>query len=791
MKFSENPSSLGIKEALALFIFSWQVLFLEVLFTRIFSFVLWHHFGFMAISVALLGFAGAGSWLSVKSRPPELRRTFFYVGIFSSLTVILGFIIISRIPFSVDSPWILIIQMLILYLLLLVPFFFLGLAIVLCFRIFTQTPGRVYFCNLLGSGLGALAVFWLLAPLGAERCLALGAGIVLLPSLFYSKNFKFSRLKILFPAMVVFLALVFPLQFFPFQPSNNKLLSSYLNISGTHLEFSKWLSPCRIDIVDTPKNVTIFKGALKIKGLFQDGHAPAMIFSPTQSSEPELLLNKSAWAVAYWPNFHPKKVLIIGLGGGMDLHVALHWGAEKVVGVEVNRGLVNLLKAKYNEFTGGIFLHPSAQLINQEGRHFLKSTDEKYDLIQLTGVDTFSELASGSFALVESYLYTVDAFKDFYQHLSPSGRICLIWYVLAPPTQNLRLSVLAIKALKELGIKKPAEHILALSHSGIFSLIIQKEPFNKTQIMQLKEWIKKQDWRIKVNAPLCEVFLKECYPEIIWPSEDNKYKPYVLLFKKSLEGKEDEFIRSYPYDITPVRDDNPYFFKYSLFQLVIPGSRILIGQIVVLAQILQGVILGLGLILFPAQRIRRKLKVSFSPGWYFFALGFGYLFIEIVLIQKLSLTLGHPFYAIGIVLPALLGFSGLGSWVWERLGGRFSRIPLLFLVGLLLIYLMVGDKILDLILPLSFPLRVLGALVYLFPLGFLMGIPFPMGLKFFAGGGQQILAWFWTVNGVCSVVASCVVVLISMHLGFSWVWALAMGFYLLAFLLVWRLKRTL
>ena len=101
MKFSENPSSLGIKEALALFIFSWQVLFLEVLFTRIFSFVLWHHFGFMAISVALLGFAGAGSWLSVKSRPPELRRTFFYVGIFSSLTVILGFIIISRIPFSV------------------------------------------------------------------------------------------------------------------------------------------------------------------------------------------------------------------------------------------------------------------------------------------------------------------------------------------------------------------------------------------------------------------------------------------------------------------------------------------------------------------------------------------------------------------------------------------------------------------------------------------------------------------------------------------------------------------
>ncbi len=785
MGFSENHPSLGVKEALSLFLFSWQVLFLEVLSTRIFSFILFHHFGFMAISVALLGFAGAGSWLSLKAHPPDLKKTFFKIGVFSSLSIIVSFLFISRIPFSVHP--LLILEMLVLYLLLLVPFFLWGLGVALSFRIFAWFPGKIYFWNLLGSALGALSVFWLLPRLGAEKCLALGAGLCLIPGIFYLKDLKYRWFKLALPLLLVLGGWFFSSVFFPFSPFRDKILSSYLRKTpGTKLEFSRWFSPNRIDIVDTPKDATVFKNPIKIKALFQDGQAPAIIFNPSHSTNPELILKRSAWAVAYWPDFHPEKVLVIGPGGGADLQVAIYWGAKEVLGIEVNQGLLELMKSKYDDFTGGIFHHPRIKLLPREGRHWLKSTKEKYDLIQLSGVDTSTAISSGAYTLVESYLYTVEAFKEFYLHLTDSGRLCISRYLMIPPRESLRLCVLAIKALRELGIKNPSQHIIAFYHNQIFSLIIQKKPFSKEQISRLKSWLKNQDWQIEVRVPVFEIYQKDSTPRLLWYPGMEEDGLYVQLFKKSLEGREDEFIRRYPFDITPVRDDNPYFFKYSLFQLRIPGSRILIGQVVVLAQILQGIIIGLILILIPARRIRREPRVNLRPAWYFFGLGFGYLFIEIVLIQKLSLTLGHPFYAIGIVIPALLGFSGLGSWSWERTAQRFSRLPLLLLLGLLVIYFIIGNRLLELILPLAFPLRVLGCLGFLFPLGFLMGMPFPIGLRIFAQENQPLISWFWAVNGVCSVVASCLVVLISMHLGFSWVWALAIGFYFLAFLFIWR-----
>ncbi len=781
-KINQN---LGIKEGIALLIFSWEVLFIEVLSTRIFAFILWHHFGFMAISVALLGFAGAGSYLSLKKSLPSYKDSIFNAGIFASLSLILSFFIISKIPFSISPS--LIVKMLVLYILLAIPFFIWGFVVALGFQTFVQQPGLVYFWNLLGSGVGALSVFFFLSPLGAEKCVLLGAIICLLPSLLYSKNVI--KTVSLFSGMFILLCgIIIPHQLFSFRVFQDKILSGYLKeIPQAKREFSAWYSPNRIDIVDTPVSATIFKGAVKIKALFQDGHAPAVIFNPAKTSFPDTILSRTSWAVAYWPDFHPQKVLVIGSGGGIDLQVADYWGAKQIIGIEVNQGLIELLKSRYDNFTGGIFHKPNIKLINSEGRHWLKSTKEKYDLIQLAGVDTWSEISSGAYTLVESYLYTVESFKDYYQHLTPEGRVCISRYLMIPPRESLRLCVLAIKALKELGIKYPANHILAISHCGIFSIIIQKNPISSQQIVKLKKWIETQDWHIKVKVPLFRIYLNECTPRILWHPGMKGGGLYAQLFTKSLRNKEDEFIKNYPFDITPVRDDNPYFFKYSLIQLRLPKFGILVGQLVILAQVFQGIIFGSVLILMPWRKLRKTETIKLNPSWYFASLGFAYLFIEIVLIQKLTLTLGHPFYAIGIVIPALLGFSGLGSLSLDKFWGKISpKIIFTILLILLVLYLFLNNKVLNEILPLPFPLRIMGCLAYLLPLGFLMGIPFPLGLKHFAGSNQKLVPWFWTINGVCSVIASCSVVLISMHLGFSWVWVCALGFYLLAFIFIWK-----
>jgi len=773
-------ASLSAKRAFVIFTFSWLVLFLEVLCTQIFAFTLWYHLGFMAISIALLGFAGAGSWLSVPGKLWSLDKALAWLSVLSSLAIIFSFFLVSRIQFGLDPS--LIFKMLILYLLLAIPFFFFGLVIALSFKHYSHEPGRVYFWNLIGSAGGALSVFLLLPRIGAEQCLTLSSGLALLTGLIFIKEAGKKIVPILsLSILILLLSLILPAKFFPFQPLKNKTIVKQLQTTpDTRIELTRWSSPTRIDIVDDSSGTLIFGKPLSYKFIYMNGEFPTMILKVSPEIDLKPYFQKSPYNLSYLVSPKPKEVLIIGPGGGTDVHNALWQDVKAIDAVEVNPAIVEMVKTVYASYTGEVYQDPRVRVMVADGRNWLRRTDKKYDLIQLSYVDTFASPGPVANILTESWLYTVEAFKDYFQHLTPNGRFSIMRYRMIPPREEPKAVVLAIKALREMGIEHPEEHIICLLQGIWFQLMVQKSPFSPEQVQDMQNQFVKGDWNISVRFPLSNYQTESLKPEFLWYPGCQLKNLFADLLRQATQGKEDDFIKAYTFDIRPAYDNSPFFFKYGDFQIKWRNSRITLGLMSVLIQIGEALVLSVLLILLPLFHLRKKTKPGFKILIYFSALGIAYFFIEIVLMQKLALFLGHPFYAIGIVLAGLLFASSLGSYALGLIPEKWLKVMTGSLVILIGVYLAGLDHLINLFLPLRLYPRVFLTLLILLPIGFLMGIPFPLGLLKLSKSEPELIAWSWAINGVFSVLSASSVVLLSMHLGFPAVLAASAIFYLVA-----------
>ncbi|MDX1540963.1 MAG: hypothetical protein R3349_06120, partial [Geminicoccaceae bacterium] len=534
-------------------------------------------------------------------------------------------------------------------------------------------------------------------------------------------------------------------------------------------------------------------------GVFTDGDSLSVITAFDGDTGPLRYLDYTTSALPYHLLDRPE-VLILGAGGGAGVLQALAGGALEVDAVELNPEVLDLVETRFAEFAGNLYGRDDVEVHLGEARSFVARTGETFDLIQLPLLDSFGAASAGVHSLHESYIYTVGAFQDYLDALEPGGIVAITRWLKLPPRDALKLLATATRALEQRGVADPSEHLVLIRSWKTSTLLVRNEPFTADQIAAL------------------QTFAAERSFDLVWYSgieaeEVNQYnvleQPYFYEGAAALLGPErEDFIERYKFAIAPASDDRPYFFDFfkwaylpELLALRTQGAASMLdwGYLILFATLVQAAVLSVLLILLPLW-VRRTRFGGGAPrariGFYFLALGLAFLFIEIAFIQRFILFLGHPLYAVAVVLASFLVFAGLGSacapafarWVTEPpasgRGGvpRFDPIELAagLIAVLALVYLFVLPPVFDWLMPLSDMVKIGLSLVLIAPLAFFMGMPFPLGLSRVAHISEDLVPWAWGINGCASVLSAILAAILAIHIGFTAVVGMATVLYLAA-----------
>lgn len=776
---------------LGVFTTSMSVLLLEIALTRIFSVSLWYHLAFMVISTALLGFGASGTLLAV--RPSLLqgdlyRRLRGWAALFS-LSVVISFGLMVRIPLdplAITEPR-QVAFLLAYYVVVVLPYFFAGLTLGTALSAWAREIGSLYFADLLGAGLGCLAVVAALYTLpgqGVVLLAALGAALAaLLFGLGARPTHHVSRLTFHAPLIVyaIILSIAIPLadRLFPlYIPPSKPLSAVHDKVAHPELElvYTGWTPFARVDVMWEPNAGGLAWG---LSGAYS-GYTPEELFITIDAAaittinrwsgdlEEMRYLNYTPASLAY--QLRPGgKVLTIGPGGGVDVLTALYNGAEQIVGVEINPLIVDLIKGPYREFSGGLYTdYPQVDIQVAEGRNFVSRSPEQYDVIQFSQVDTWAAASSGAYSLSENYLYTVEAFHDYLDHLTPDGLLTVGRWYFEPPRQAFRLVTIGATALEQRGIRDSARHFAVVRAGDTSTVLMKKSEFTAEEIARLRE--------------IC----KPLHFQVLYAPDMNDPDNWFVRFFQAEDRQ--QFYRHYPLDVTPTTDDRPFFFEYYGWTNF---GDFRSGKLTLTIILAQALVLAAALILWPLYRFRRAgLTTRGSRRFltYFAALGIGFMFVEMGLMQRFILYLGHPTYSLSVVLFALLVFSGLGSFLsgqlWPEPGRGLRRMILL--LGLLVVaYIFLQPSLFRATLPWPLPARAVLSIGLLAPLGLCMGMPFPLGVRLVEAVNRPLIPWAWGVNGFGSVLGSILAVMLAQSCGFSLVMGVAVAVYLLGLLAVY------
>ncbi len=440
------------------------------------------------------------------------------------------------------------------------------------------------------------------------------------------------------------------------------------------------------------------------------------------------------------------------------------------------------MKGPYARFSGRIFLRPNVSVVRAEGRSYLRGTDRRFDLIRMRGVDTYTALSTGAYVLAENYLYTVDAARDYYNHLTPEGVLSLQrWFYDQQPRETLRLFAIVLEALRREGVAHPEEHVAVIRDADWGWTFLRKRPFEPEESARLAARL-----RLSGNAPAI------IYLPFVAPDPHPAAAIYGEYVKAFQEGTTDAFIAAYPFDITPVDDDKPFFFNYyklsQLFshwddpRLIVQGYWAYFVFLVIGLWALIGVAIFIFLPLVVLRRAGIRTQGAALASLFFAAIGLGFIMIEIVLMQKFALVLGHPMLSISTVLASMLFFAGTGSWFSGRWSGAGAR-PLQWaavVVALLCLFLATpaSRPLFDGLVGRALPVRILGTVGMIMPLAFVMGFFFPTGMSIVGARAAEFVAWAWGINGGFTVLGSVVAIALAMWLGFSSVLLVAAAIYL-------------
>jgi hypothetical protein len=778
-----------------IFLLAMSVLNLEVALTRVFSFIMYHHFTYLVISVAMLGFGAAGTYLTIrdKSRNSSGENQFLAkMAALFAVTTVGAIVLIPRIHFYPLDVYFYkdysnLISMLVIIILTATPFFFGGPCVAYIIIGAAQRVNRLYFADLAGAAVGCLLVLVLINSIGAIAACFVSAAITLLVA-----TIAAARRRALYIAGLLLVAGL------GLAVGQKNLLPLYVPrykqmFGKEHLvEQVKWDVTARLDVTRPAEAYYSFGGALsrkykgppqKVRVIYQDPTALTGIIQPTPTPEQTESLGYYLQGAPY--QIEPgARALVIGCGGGPDVLIALHDGAKKVVAVDINPKMIDLLY-EYNGFANDVFTRDDVELIAAEGRHFLSRDRRKFNVIQLSGVDTSAAQASGAYALSENFIYTVEAFQQYLDHLEKNG---IVNFSRPPGWQTMKIISMWMDVLESRHTEQPYRHIIVLNGNGLHRLkvedswIVEEGPWSQTLVK---------------NSAFTEEQVRKITKWTEGIGFEVVYDPYTLR-----QTEVEKFILADPRqrqilidrnrcDIKPCTDDRPFYFQFyrwhDLGRMFKGGVHPPIALLILLGSLVIVSVLSALFIIYPLYRYQRLSGSGGRAGIfiYFAALGMGFILLEIVLLQKLSVFLGGPAYSMSITLFTILLSSGVGSFLsrnWSARPFRLLAIVIPLLVAVVIAELFLLRYALPRLMYLSHPLRAAAAVVMVAPLGLLMGMPFPAGLRQVQGFRPELAPWAWGVNACATVLGSVLCVLISSLSGFNVVLLLAAGIYLTGWL---------
>ena len=770
----------------------------QVTLIRLFSVSQFYHFAFMIVSIAMLGYGGSGTVLAISPRihSASAGRWLSLLALATASSILGSYLLINRLPFDSFSiawdakqVWILVMH----YIALASPFFFSGMAVGFLLAAYPAQSGKSYAVNLLGSALGCLVGLAAPSYLGGEGVVSLSCALASMAALAswigsgaqsnhrkptgsFGKFREHIPGQILLAVVLLCLALVDlglrasgrpGASWLSLHLSPYKSLSYALQVPQAELIFQRWNSTSRVDLVHSP-GIHSFPGLSyrfledlpRADGMTIDGDDLVPIISPAGNLEFTSYLPA---AIAY--QLRPgAEALILEPRSGPDILVAFAQGASRIQVVEINPLVIAAAREIYDL--------PQLELSIESGRSYLRRSDNQFDVIVLSLTSSYHPVRSGAYTLAEDYRYTVEAFQDSLFRLNPDGLLMVTRWLQTPPSESLRTFALAVTAI-ERRAGDPTRQIVALRGYNTATFFVKNSPFNSIELQKLREFSEQRAFDL-IHAPGLQADESNRFnilPEPVY------YQAFAELMRAA---DRDDFYASYLYNVTPPTDDHPFFghfFKWSQAGQVLSemgktwqpfGGA---GYFVIFALLLLAIAVSTILILLPAAvlgQAKRIMQPSVTYLAYFGLIGFAFMLVEIPLIQRFILFLGHPAYAVTAVLFSLLAFSALGS--------RFSsRMPVKFAIGLLVPLLLAAPMYLPWVFQVALgqalPVRLAVTVAVIAPVGFLMGIPFPGGIQEMLVSQESAtpIPWLWATNGAASVVSSVLAALLAISFGFDWV----------------------
>ncbi|MBL8755264.1 MAG: hypothetical protein JNK15_18335 [Planctomycetes bacterium] len=800
---------------LGIAVLSASLLAFQVLLTRVCALRLAFHFSFLIISNSLLGIGASGTVLTLLEgrwrKNPEAWVFGWTVAYVLSLGLVWWFALAmpvpERIQFGFSGAEL---QQFLLFagfnLGLSVPFFFGGGAVGLILSAWAHRVHAVYASDLLGAGLGCLLCPILLWPLGAGGCLCAVAVLGVLACAVTAPERLRTRAAIVGAVAAVGLLAWMPSFDATFPVPGKKFLqmtkAQGIALDGPH-EFSRWSANSRIDVVKSPfphwyayslgandrefgldpKNAPVL-GAQK--WIMQDGDAGTFVTDYTNAKTGREYLLRTLYALGATVKEGTKpRVFVIGVGGGPDVWAHKLMGASHVKGIELNRGVLEIHSTVAKEFSRGLLDDPTIELVCDEGRSALMRDPNRYDVIQMTGIDTWTSLASGAYVLAENYLYTVEAVQQMVEHLADGGLLQITR--MGAEMEKLRLLVNVQTAFVHMGLGDIAPSVVVVTApiDQLTTVLVKRGAFTEAEVARIEAFCERSG-HLRTYLPLRQL-------------DANIVERFVHL---SVADKE-KFVRDFPRRITPTTDDQPYFFNFTRWDTPTDEAKKLLAEATEVSQgnplFLWGqlgfsTLVAVLLIVLPLVFRRAAARGAHVGRFlvYFAGIGVGFIFLEIALIQKLTLLLGQPLYSIVVTLLSILLCTGLGSFLsgrWLAGGVWRARSVALGIVVVAGGIVLVAQPIVDAAIGQSLPVRAAVAALLVAPIGVLLGMPFAHGIGLLRKVNPAFVPWAWAVNGSATVVGSVVTVIVSMNFGFNAVLLFAAAIYVVVFLAVDKLAR--
>jgi predicted membrane-bound spermidine synthase len=772
----------------AIFLISICVIVFEIILSRLLSVLLSYHYVFVVLSLALLGL-GAGGMFVHFCRPqiPIEEKRFFILTFVSSmfaLAIPLSVIFIIQVENIDDLQT----TMLFYGFLLLIPFFLAGVLLAEVYRMFPTLSAKIYGADLIGAAAGSLiAIPFINIFGGISTNLVLGGMASLAAVLFAmggkkknNKGLIITGVSLFILSVLVALNLVGGLRLnIPIGANPSKEIYDALSSFKGKIVETKWSPFGRTDLV-------VFSNYPDHMDIYLDGTAgsPMYRFNGNVNDPGATIDNLKSSFPGYFPFLHLREeernnALIIGPGGGRDILLVLMGGVEKVTAVEINRDLVDMVRS-YSWFNGGIYTDlDNVAIVVDEGRSFLRRQEEKYDIIMLSLPVTNSSRSLEGYALTEDFIFTTDSINDYLNHLTDEGRLVVVGHNDAEILRLLSISLAALHK-KDVSIESGMNRIYIVGSDDYQVFVLKKTPFEPMRVFPMYQALH----QLELESNLAY------FPYI---RQAGAINPALMALADGMIVFEDfaKMVKERGYDISPVTDDSPFFYKFDVgtpkpVSLVFWSSVILLVIIILIPTLYwkrgatqrEASLKNTGL---PDKGVLRSAAL-------FSMLGMGFMLIEISLIQRFVLFLGYPVLSLAVLLCSLLGGAGMGS-LWS---GRFApdkteraiALTSLSIVAMVLGYAYLLPIVFDQLLGLDLVIRVFASVLLLIPMGFSLGIPFPLGIRWLkARSLESHIPWMWGINGVSSVLGSVMTIVVAISFGITESLLVSAVCYLIIFLM--------